>query len=256
MLDHGPEFDSELANDSYPTGIENHYWSIARAKIISEAIDYAERFGIRKTSGRILEVGCGPGVVVKALRSMGYDVFGCELGTPVVRNEVKQYIKTGVFAENLDFSFRKSIETILLLDVIEHIQNDSDFLRHLLQSFPNCNSVIVIVPARPEVWSNYDSYYRHYRRYTTTSLKLSINSSGLSSISMRYFFFSLYLAALMLKTLRIKRQVRLNTPGYPSIHRLVSAFLEIEGALSRRLDLVGLSLMCIAQRQERPIENF
>jgi hypothetical protein len=45
---------------------------------------------------------------------------------------------------------------ILLRDVVEHIEDAGTFLRDLLRAFPNARHVLIAVPARMELWSNYD----------------------------------------------------------------------------------------------------
>src|SRR5262249_20011831 len=145
---------------------------------------------------RLLEVGSGPGIVLKTLLAHGFDAWGAELGSPRPVAGTNHRLFTGVRAETLDASFRASVTGLLLFAVIEHGERDAEFLRSLIGAFPRCLYVAITVPARPEVWSNYDNYYGHYRRYTPALLKTTLLRSGLQPLRMRYFFHSLYLAAL------------------------------------------------------------
>jgi len=242
------EFDASQAADAYPEGIEHGFWSIARNRMIDSALAEAARIGIRTPRGRILEIGCGPGIVVNAMRAEGHDAWGVELGEPMVREAAKPYVTTGLAAQDLDAAFRKSIETIMLLDVIEHIEDEVSFLQSILPAFPNCRSLIVTVPARPEVWSNYDEYYGHFRRYTRETLDAAMVRAGLIPKKTRYFFRSLYFAAKLINTVGRKRAVVLRSPRFLPLQRMIARGFDLENWLAGSLPIPGLSLICIAQR--------
>ncbi|MBM6583766.1 class I SAM-dependent methyltransferase [Microvirga sp. BT689] len=242
------EFDASQAAHAYPKGIEHGFWSIARNRTIDSALEEAVRIGVRTSRGRILEIGCGPGIVVNALRAEGHDAWGVELGEPTVREAAKPYVTTGMAAQDLDAAFRASIETIMLLDVIEHIEDEVSFLQSILPAFPNCRSLIVTVPARPEVWSNYDEYYGHFRRYTRETLDAAIMRAGLIPERTRYFFKALYFAAKLINTFGRKRVVVLNSPRFLLLQRIIARGFDLENLLASSLPIPGLSLICIARR--------
>jgi SAM-dependent methyltransferase len=241
------EFDIAQTADAYPVGIENGFWSIARHRIIARALKDATAAGLRSPAGRILEIGCGPGIVVNAMRAEGYDVWGVELGTPSVRQAAASYITTGIPAQQLNASFRATVETVLLLDVIEHIEDEVIFLRSVLPAFPNCRCVIVTVPARQEVWSNYDDYYGHFRRYTRESLDNTLTEAGLTTQHTRYFFRSLYGIAILINALGHKRAVVLKAPKSSVLQHLIALGFELEDRLFSSLSIPGLSLISIAR---------
>jgi SAM-dependent methyltransferase len=62
---------------------------------------------------RILDIGCGEGVLVKEYRDRGFDITGLDI------NYESEYVIRGSVL-NLDFS-DESLDLILLLDVIEHL---------------------------------------------------------------------------------------------------------------------------------------
>jgi hypothetical protein len=244
----GSEYDSAKASDNYPNGIENGFWSIARHRVISGALKDAAKIGLRSPSGRILEIGCGPGIALNAMRAEGYDVWGVELGALTVRQAAAPYVSTGVPAQELDGLFRESIETVLLLDVIEHIKDEVGFLKSVLPAFPNCRCVIVTVPARQEAWSNYDDYYGHFRRYTRETLNAALAEAGIIPQRTRYFFRALYVVAMLIKVLGRKRTVALKSPRLLPLQRLVAFGFGLEDRLVGVLPLPGMSLISIARR--------
>ena len=62
----------------------------------------------------------------------------------------------------------------------------------LLEAFPGARRVIVTVPAGPELCSNYDTFYRHYRRYTLATLAATVGSMPGRIRDLRYFCRLLY----------------------------------------------------------------
>ncbi len=101
---------------------------------------------------------------------------------------------------HLDAEFRRSVDALLLLDVLEHIEDDVGFLRAIGDGFPNSRALIVTVPARAELWSNYDTHYGHFRRYDRPTLATTLEAGGFTLRHQRYFFQELYLPMLLART--------------------------------------------------------
>src|SRR5262249_22527731 len=72
--------------------------------------------------------------------------------------------------------------------ILEHIADDVKFLREMADSFPSARGLILTVPARSELWSNYDDYWGHHRRYNRASLADALDKGGFSLVRQRYFF--------------------------------------------------------------------
>lgn len=72
-----------------------------------------EKFLAGNTSARILDLGCGEGVLVKAFRERGYNITGMDL------NYESEYVQRGSILEtgHPDASY----DIVLCLDVIEHL---------------------------------------------------------------------------------------------------------------------------------------
>jgi SAM-dependent methyltransferase len=242
-------FTSDQYADAYPPGSEHGYWSLARNRMVADALEEARGGGMWSGSGAILEIGCGPGIVVRALRERGYDAWGVELAEPPVLAGVAAHVALGRDARDLDPAFRERVTAILLLDVIEHVAEPVPFLAVLGASFPRCGTFIVTVPARMEVWSNYDVHYGHHRRYDRAALAQTLREAGFAPRVSRYFFRPLYLAALLLAIARRRRAIVMRSPRHLGAHRaLAAALYGIERVLRPVPALPGLSLMAIAVR--------
>ncbi len=241
-------YDDALFDDNFPVGIEHHYWFAARNAVLGRALNGAIRDKWIPAAPKILEVGCGTGIVVDGLARFGFDIQGVELGRPP-RALAFDRMRSGLRAQDLDAAVRAEVDTLMFLDVIEHVPDDVDLLRETLAAFPACRAVVVTVPGRPELWSDHDRYYGHYRRYTRRSLAKSLDAAGLDVGLTRYMFRSLYAVAAGLTITGRQRRPVMTAPRHPALHRAAAGFLKVEDALLRGLPIPGLSVLGIGLRR-------
>jgi len=213
------EFSEDQYDLAYPDGIENHWWNLARNRILTNVVKkYAGNDAV------VLEVGCGRGFVVKYLRDEGIDCTGVELARARPLIAVREHVRVGIDACMLSRAERMRYDTILLLDVIEHITDTTAFLQHLSDGFPNLSHFIITVPACQELWSNYDECYGHCRRYSLEMLKSASIATGADCIWAGYFFHLAYPLGWMAAHLAKKRETRLSAPQgiVKWLHKLIS----------------------------------
>lgn len=216
------EFSDDQFDQAYPDGIENHWWILARNRILTHVI--------RKFAGAgavVLEVGCGRGIVVKYLRDKAIDCSGVELAMARPVFSVQDHVRVGIDAWNLQLSERMRYDTILLLDVIEHISDPASFLKRLSDSFPNLSHLIITVPACQELWSNYDECYGHCRRYSLEMLKSASIALSADCIWGSYFFHMAYPLCWSAAHLAKKRETTLHAPqGIGKwLHKLIAGVM-------------------------------
>jgi hypothetical protein len=223
----GTAFSHEQFAEAYPPGIENHFWNVARNAILLDEIRAIEKTEGRPI-GRMLEVGCGRGITVSYLRQAGYDCFGAELAPIEVPEELRAYLHSDTDCMTLGENFRQSVELILLLDVIEHIEDPVGFMRQLRLSYPRCQWLLVSVPARQELWSSWDDHYGHFRRYDPNMLRAEMTSAGIELISANYRFALLYIILRTFAFVGKSRSDSNQTPKSPMFHRLIGEVLRRE----------------------------
>ncbi len=228
---------------AYPLGIENHFWTKARNWIVLNEL-------VKGKSQRIIEVGCGRGVVVEFLRKNGLDCFGVELAQVDIPNGLAAYIETGIAADSLSFIHRNQFDSLLLLDVVEHVAEPKIFLQQLSVNFPSVERIILTLPARTELWSNFDEYYGHYKRYTFESVREICEIAGWEFESIRYTFKWLYLPVLIMSMLGIRRKIEIHRPSaiLKPIHSLMAAMSFAEYMCLPK-SILGTSIICVLQRK-------
>ncbi|MGL6073813.1 MAG: class I SAM-dependent methyltransferase [Fimbriiglobus sp.] len=122
--------------------------------------------------GRVLEVGAGIGGTTKVLCHAGVNEWTClepdaALAEKIPAHgpypaEVKVIVGT---MENIPSE--DMYDTIIYIDVLEHIQDDRSELAHAIQHLAPGGRVVGLCPAHPKLFTPFDAAIGHHRRYTT-----------------------------------------------------------------------------------------
>lgn len=235
MTDCASVFDHDQYADTYPLGIEYHWWSRARCEIVRRAVTTLP-------PATVLEIGCGPGIVVTYLRDHGLDCWGCELGSPEVREAARNFVWSNADALELDPEFRRKVGIILLLDVLEHLQNPVSFLSALFRAYPGLEGVIVTVPARMELWTTWDDRYGHHLRYDRQGLAELYERAGIDITRLRYFFQGVY-PALFLASRMNSRGTSITAPTILWPHSILAKWFVFESSIPGLGRIPGTSLI-------------
>ena len=224
-------FSSHLYDMCYPPGIEHHWWTLARNRLLANIL--ARESG---NASAFLEVGCGKGLVVKSLNASGFNIHGVELADVKPVEGAQELVDSGIDAIDWPIERRSQITGLLLLDVIEHLPEPEEFLTKLQMSFPNLDVIIITVPTCQEIWSNYDSFCGHYRRYSLGMLEELAAELKWTTKSAGYFFRLSYVPMRLMSLLGVDRNTKINAPSklMRPLHRLVSAACRVEEVLLPR----------------------
>lgn len=211
--------------NAYPDGIEHHWWQLARNSVIAHAVKT-----LAAPHSVVLDIGCGRGITVKYLRDKGVNCSGVEIARTSPVPGAGEFIRVGSDIMDLSPADRQRYDTLLLLDVIEHVPDPISFLQNLADAFPNAAHVIFTVPARQELWSNYDEFYCHFRRYSLKMVEDLASRLGWKIRWRGYFFRLVYPAAYFLAKLGIKRETKLTGPGGIGklAHKLISYIMILD----------------------------
>lgn len=79
------------------------------------------------------------------------------------------------------------LDTIIALNVVEHIEDDIGTLTTMKEMTVHGGRVIVLVPALKVLYGSLDRELGHFRRYTRKSLSLAFERSGLQLETLRWF---------------------------------------------------------------------
>jgi ubiquinone/menaquinone biosynthesis C-methylase UbiE len=106
------------------------------------------RFAKRHAGSSILDLGCGFGAYSNALTNEGLYCFGCDIDMDYLRTAHSLGVPVAAIDSALPFADR-SFETVMLLEVIEHV---SDLERILKEAFRVARrNVLVTVPNSEDI---------------------------------------------------------------------------------------------------------
>lgn len=168
-----------------------HWWFRGRLAILRALL--AEILPAQKQA-RILDVGCGTGGVTFAL-SADYACTGIEPIPEAVALAKERFpgcrFLCGRAPEDVRDEMRQA-DAVLLMDVLEHIEDDFLFTSSLLAAMKPGAHLVLMAPADPSLWGPHDRGFEHYRRYTLPRLRLLFTGLPVSERMLSYCNARLY----------------------------------------------------------------
>jgi len=132
-----------------------------RIQIVSEMVSHLGK------SLKVLDVGCGDGVIGEPIRKMGNNVISLELPTiAVLAHKCGVPLIVGGDAEHLTFA-SNSFDVVLASEVMEHMWDPNNFLDEAYRVL-NANGYLIIETPEGIGGLNYDDH-KHY--FTVERLK-------------------------------------------------------------------------------------
>ncbi|MBI4184340.1 MAG: class I SAM-dependent methyltransferase [Proteobacteria bacterium] len=144
--------------------------------------------------GTIVEVGAGLGSYSKSLVEVANRLDLVEPSTalaPKLSARFAADARVRVFPESaeswLGHAPDDSYDSVLLINVLEHIADDSEVLRRLSRVLKPGGHLLLFVPALPWLYGPVDRLVGHHRRYTIKDLKAKTAAAGYRVVMARYF---------------------------------------------------------------------
>lgn len=132
----------------------------------------------------VLDVGCGAGELACTLAEMGYRTTALDFSEDAVKmaNSIKK--SRGIKDTMLNFKLGgleqvgdTKFDIVMCFEVLEHIENDEEVLRQLIQH--SNKYVLISVPAKQKLFDESDKAVGHFRRYEKKDLQAMLTNSGL-----------------------------------------------------------------------------
>jgi SAM-dependent methyltransferase len=136
------------------------------------------------------------------------------------------------------------LDTVLCVNVLEHIDDDLTALRHMHQALQPGGRVGLLVPAHPALYGTLDELVGHHRRYTRRALMAKAEQAGFTVLMCRSFnsvgVFGWFLAG------RVRRQQGIGSGQVRFYdHLVVPVLRRLEGAIPPPF---GQSLVLVGHR--------
>ena len=184
-----------MADEWFVHGTANHFWVRHRNELIRK------HFGnLIHDANEVGEIGCGSGLVLSYLsKTLCRRIDGFELNLNALnlcpRIDGSLYIYDVLQRQP---SYLEKYDLLMMMDVLEHIENEQEFLCAVRDHITPQGYLLVGVPMRQHLYSAYDRADGHYRRYEQEYLKSVIEASGFNIIDVLQWGHA-YLPLLLLR---------------------------------------------------------
>jgi SAM-dependent methyltransferase len=238
-----------------------HPWEKARVKFVQKILSV-----FNAEPKTVLDIGCGDGFIAEQLLK-GFS-FSSYVGLDVnlSAEQITSYSKRIPFASfcnDRKHITGKRFDLILLLDVLEHLKDDSLFLQEIVSEYTTDKAkVLITVPAFPALFGSHDAYLGHHRRYGKKNLQTIVKNAQLYPLATGYIFSSLLairFISLVGEKMLPRKPIHYSGVGkwdYPPFFtKSIEGILQLDNnilffAARRGLMIPGLSQWIICEKQQ------
>lgn len=234
-----------------------HWWFRAKHKIVQSLlaryVPLAASHQNASAKPRVIDLGCGCGYLLHLINDK-YDAVGMDGFPQAVEFSQRRGVKVevGSLPEPVPFP-DASADAILLLDVLEHLQDDTTCFARAARLLKPGGVAICTVPAYPWLWTKRDEFHQHFRRYTRRAFTTLMNVDGMKSQFVSHMNAVLFPAAVGERVVRKFVPLKeghgdLKVPATP-INALFRESYAAERVLLGRLPIpFGLSLVSVSRK--------
>lgn len=235
----------DLIENKNSININRHPWELSRVScLIKEVIKY-------HNGKNILDIGCGDCYFDYELMKEDIEInkfYGIDIyATEEIKNGKYTLVNSYKSLRN------KKFDTILMFDVLEHVEDDADFLDKTVKPLlKDDGKIIMTVPAYQSLFSKHDEELKHYRRYNIKMIRESSEKSGLRIIKYHYFYASLVFIRILTKLLNKDNKVNeWNKDEKNVVTKFMKSVLNLDYNVCKKMNKLsfGLSLFIVLEKK-------
>jgi 2-polyprenyl-3-methyl-5-hydroxy-6-metoxy-1,4-benzoquinol methylase len=174
----------------------NYWWHVNKRQLAFKFLG-----GQFLPEGRILEVGCGTGLLSSLLAKAGANVVATDILINATRSvKAKGITKSLMFDAGQNWPFKNAaFQAVIMLDVLEHIEDDTACLHEARRVLGRGGMVVLSVPAHQFLFSSWDKVVGHHRRYSKSRFRRIFRAAGFQPVVFSYHNVLSFFPALILR---------------------------------------------------------
>lgn len=154
---------------------DHHFWFVAMRATVRDAFLTLEL----PREASVLDLGCGTGGTIKALRGLAR-FAGLDMSPTAARFAARRTGEPVLCGVATDLPVRDaSVDAVLALDVFEHILDDGKAAAEVRRVLKPGGALVATVPCHPALFSEHDRALHHVRRYTRDGFLALLRAHGL-----------------------------------------------------------------------------
>jgi SAM-dependent methyltransferase len=232
-----------------------HPWELSRAQCILNLIR-------RKKLKCFVDIGAGDRFFAKKLLTIDSSTV---YAVDSAYDDKTACINGVICLNHISKLPEKNFDSLILMDVLEHIKDDDVFLKEALDKLVANGVLFITVPAMQFLFSSHDRFLGHYRRYSRRRLLALLNKNDLEIEQCFYFYTGLFFFRLVSlikdRLMPEKKQVGVGMWRFPEkyfITQCIVRFLNMDFFISsffgkRRIYLPGLSLVAVCKKKRSKV---
>lgn len=226
--------------DSNRSGV--HPWELSRAESILKILKYLPKETV------YADIGSGDMFFTKRLLNYTINqIYAVDINYNDL-DDNDSNIDNIIKLNNVNDIKDNSVNCIVLMDVLEHIENENEFLENVLDKLMEGGTILITVPAHQFLFSEHDKFLDHYRRYNKKRLLDTVSKHKVEIEEMFYFYSILFIARMLQILFYRLKIIKPNNKGVGAwqysqtcvITKIIKIFLNIDFRINRWISHRGL----------------
>lgn len=239
-----------MADEWFDIADVKHFWVKRRFEVFQKL---SKKSGLNLQALRIAEVGCGHGLMQYQIhKNYGLQVDGFDLNEVALQKSIA--VNNSLFLYDIhqrNPEYQGIYDLLILFDVIEHIEDQDHFIESALYHLKPGGVLVVNVPALQLLYSKYDVFVGHIRRYNSYDLNLLGKVHQIEAIVVSYWGFTLIPLLILRKWISWSQQKKdetVNTGFYPPSQLINSLLYGLSKLEVIPQKFLGTSLMAFYRK--------
>ena len=167
-----------------------HFWFRARNKVIAAVV---KKYNvIPDQDARVIEIGCGNGNVLSYLsRTLRKEIWGADLFAEALTFCQTRVSLPLIQLDTYRLPFVGSLDAVCMFDILEHLRADTEVLAEIYRALKPGGKIVLTVPAYQKLWSYFDEFSHHQRRYNKVQLRRKLEAAGFEIEKSSYYMMTL-----------------------------------------------------------------